>query len=309
MGEGIAQSIACPVCAGSSTHWFEKANYKHFRCLTCGHGFVHPLPDSDAITAYYGALSAGLSSDCSWSTEPRHKLVWWCRMLKLVEQKSGKGPLLDIGCGGGQFLQLAESLDWSDLTGVEISSKAAEIARTRSSAVVNEGAWRDINLDHGRFVCAALLDVLEHDPEPRALLLRIREWLCPGACLMITVPNIQGFSLRVFGRKSFVVIPPEHLAYYSGDSLRRLLEDCGYEVVWRTTCDLYLKEWLRFLPRRESAEGNAAEEQQRVQYEHAYARATGRIALWGVALVNSVLGILGAGDQLVMIARRPLERL
>ncbi len=304
------ESKACPACgAGGCSHWFAKDGYDHLRCPVCRHGFVHPVPPSEVIAAYYAELSGGLTSYASWETEPRHKIRLWARLLEKVRQWSGDGPLVDLGCGAGQFLKRARERGWESLTGIEISAKAAAMARDTVPVPIHESAWRDVALDKNHFAAAALLDVLEHEPDPRALLQHVFDLLRPGGCLIITVPNTRGVSLRCLGRSAYAVIPPEHLSYFCRESLGRMLSEVGFDRAYDSTCDIYLKEWLRFVPGGGNSSGSeSAGAVQRAHYERSYRRMTGSLALYGISAVNILLGLVGAGDQLVVIARKPPEK-
>ncbi len=297
----------CPVCRETScTDWFIKNGHDHYRCPTCGHGFVCPVPSTEVLAAYYGGLNSGLSSDCSWATEPRHKVRLWKRLLRQVQQSSGKGPLVDLGCGAGQFLKVAGECGWHASTGVEISDKAAAMARDAVSAEIYESAWQDTALERNYFAAVALLDVLEHEPAPHALVAHVFELLRPGGSLIITVPNITGVSLRCLGKEAYVAIPPEHLSYFSRESLRQMLSQAGFQMAYESTCDIYLKEWLRFLPDgRKSSAPEASDADRRAHYDRSYRRMTGHLALGGISAVNRVLGLFGVGDQLVVVAAKP----
>lgn len=303
----MADAVACPICRGESTRpWFEKGGYAHRYCTACQFGFVHPVPDSAEIDAYYGALDSGLSSDCSWATEPRHKLEFWRGLLKRVVRLSGHGPLLDLGCGGGQFLRLAREVGWNDLAGIELSEKAAALARAAVDAPIHVGSWAEIDVGQGLFAAVSLLDVLEHARDPAALLQYVHRCLRPGGSVVISVPNTKGLSIRGFGRNARVVIPPEHLSYFTRVSLANLLHREGFAVAWQSTCDLYLKEWLRFLPRVSGGKPSApAADTRRADYARWYRRLTGSTALRAIGAVNHGLAATGLGDQLVCVARKP----
>lgn len=298
------------MCGSNSTRpWLSKNGYAHGRCNACGHGFVYPVPDPVEISSYYQSLDTGLSSDCSWQTEAGHKRHLWRQLLQRVERHSGVGPLLDLGCGGGQFLELASECGWKDSCGVEPSPKAVRIARNAVPFPIHEGTWKDIDLTPGNFAGIALFDVLEHDGDPDGLLAHCIALLRPGGTLMISVPNIHGLSLRFFGAEACVVIPPEHLSYFTAKSLRQMLLKAGFEKPSTTTCDLYLKEWIRLLPG--SKKGGAESDSGGVRKEYYmkwHKRLTGALAVSGIAAINVLLGIAGCGDQLVATAIKPGER-
>jgi 2-polyprenyl-3-methyl-5-hydroxy-6-metoxy-1,4-benzoquinol methylase len=298
----------CPVCTSESTGpWISKGGYAHGRCDACGHGFLFPTPDQVDIEAYYQNLNSGLSSDASWQMNAGHKVQLWRRLLDYVERTSGRGPLLDLGCGGGQFLQFADSRGWTDAGGVEPSPRAVAIARSAVSAPIHEGAWQEVSFQPNTFAAVALLDVLEHDTDPHGLLEHSFNVLRPGGSLIITVPNIQGLSIRCFGREACVVIPPEHLSYFTAKSLRLMLLEAGFMPPRTFTCDLYLKEWLRFFTRvrkgRHFTSGTGDGRERYLKWHHRFTRGT---ALRGIAALNVVIAVLGCGDQLVAVARKPL---
>lgn len=307
MSANLGDIPACPACASAETRlWLSKRGYTHGRCDACGHGFIFPLPGQADIDAYYQSLDSGLSSDASWQTDAGHKRQLWRRLLDRVERTSGRGPLLDLGCGGGQFLQLAATCGWTEASGVEPSPKAVAIARAAVSAPIHEGTWKHVQLQPAAFAAVALLDVLEHDTDPQGLLAHCFNLLRPGGSLIVTVPNLHGLSIRCFGREAYVVIPPEHLSYFTAKSLRHMLRAAGFASPRTFTCDLYLKEWLRFFARFQqrtpSAPGDVDGRARYLKWHH---RFSGGLALRGIGAVNAVLAVFGCGDQLVALARKP----
>src|SRR5439155_24436165 len=66
---------------------------------------------------------------------------------------------------------------------------------------------------------------------PVASLARCRELLEPGGQLVVSVPNIDSFEARVFGRRWMGLEIPRHLTHFSRPTLVSLLEQCGFEIV------------------------------------------------------------------------------
>lgn len=284
--------------------WFVKGGYEHYFCPACRVGFVYPVPSDEQVRAYYASLDTGLSSNSSWETEPRHKRGLWRNMLSRAGGGDTSGKLLEIGCGSGHFLKLARELGWSDVEGIEPSEKAVRIARLNTDATIRGCFWESVKLSADSYGVVALFDVLEHAPDPAGLLRHAYRALQPGGALLLTVPNLRGLSLRVFGDRAHVVAPPEHLSYFSENSLTRLLNDEGYQVTWSATVDLYIKEWI---PRNGdgAAPSDADGDGESGNYARWYTRLTGTSFLWCVGLVNVGLAASGLGDQLACIARKP----
>ena len=104
--------------------------------------------------------------------------------------------LLDVGAGTGILLEEAEEVGLYAV-GIEPSAWLAEIAKKRGLDVVvgvlPNPAIRD------SFDIAALIDVIEHVPDPLSLLLSIEEVLSPeGKCIIVT-PDASSFFARILG--------------------------------------------------------------------------------------------------------------
>jgi len=74
-------------------------------------------------------------------------------------------------------------------------------------------------------------ELLEHLPNPGRCLTGVRDLLEPNGSLVVTVPN--SFSLKGLMRvaRGVELVHPDHVAYFSPVTMRRLLEKCGYGVV------------------------------------------------------------------------------
>ncbi|GAB3239419.1 class I SAM-dependent methyltransferase [Hymenobacter seoulensis] len=96
--------------------------------------------------------------------------------------------ILEIGCSGGPLLQRLLDAGYSNVAGIDVSTKAIALAHTRgiSSAAVMDGAALEFNADQFDLIIAS--DVLEHiEYEAEAL----REWmrvLKPNGQLLVFVP-------------------------------------------------------------------------------------------------------------------------
>ena len=96
--------------------------------------------------------------------------------------------ILEIGCSGGPLMQRLRAAGYSDVTGIDISGPAIELAQARGvlNASLMDGAALEFTA--GRFDIVIASDVLEHiENEAQAL----REWtrvLKPGGQLLVFVP-------------------------------------------------------------------------------------------------------------------------
>ena len=74
-----------------------------------------------------------------------------------------------------------------------------------------------------------LIDVLEHVPDPAALLAAVHRRLLPGGVLAAVLPNAASLTRRLLGRR-WPHYAPEHLFFWTPAALRRQLAAAGFEV-------------------------------------------------------------------------------
>ena len=142
--------------------------------------------------------------------------------------------VLDIGCGWGQALLYFKSKGM-DCYGFDPAPEAVEYGRSRGLSNLVVGGVGTMNVFKQRFDVVTLLNVLEHQADPVAVVNEIREEvLAPGGVLVIDVPNefnaFQVAGQHLHGLKEWWVCPPGHLNYFSHETLCRLLEGEGLTV-------------------------------------------------------------------------------
>jgi SAM-dependent methyltransferase len=143
----------------------------------------------------------------------------------------GGGRYLDVGCGSGGALGVAQALGWQ-VTGVEVDEAAAAKAR-RFTSEIHVGDVLGAPFATGRFDVVTALHVLEHVPDPVAMLRCMIGWLAPGGLLIVEVPNAGGLGARLFGKAWSGLELPRHLSHFSPESLTRAVEQAGGRVQWR----------------------------------------------------------------------------
>ncbi len=116
--------------------------------------------------------------------------IW---VLRLTLPSNRTAPILDFGCGDGLLLAVAQSLGYSDLTGVDLSESLLQTAAKRSSAKLNHADGLEFpkaNPD-GAFEAIIAFDIFEHLTRPELLEVsrEIARTLKPGGRLILRVPD------------------------------------------------------------------------------------------------------------------------
>jgi len=225
---------ACHVCEGIRFYYlFSAADYRVVRCDDCGLVFLNPQPSDAELGRIYGA-NYFLGSE----TEAGRKLA---RDIKKATAKSylteiaryrGRAPgrLLEIGCGEGDFLELAEAAGWK-VTGIEYSEAAGQQARQRlKSGQVVCGELQEANLGSAQFDLCVISDVLEHVRSPLNFLREIHRVLKPGGTLFVATPSTDSWSARLLKQK-WMEFKTEHLTYFDQQTLQTALFKSGFREV------------------------------------------------------------------------------
>jgi SAM-dependent methyltransferase len=87
------------------------------------------------------------------------------------------------------------------------------------------------SLPQGAFDVVCMWDTIEHLPGPARFVSRAAEALRPGGHLFLTTGDIGSLNARLRGSGWRQIHPPTHLNYFSRETMRRLLERYGFEVV------------------------------------------------------------------------------
>ncbi len=144
------------------------------------------------------------------------------------------GRLLEVGCGTGDLLAGVRDLGWT-VTGVDFDPAAVAVARRRGLSV-QEGDLASQGFADGSFDAVTMFHLIEHVPDPGALLAECRRVLAPGGRIVVVTPNPRSRGHRLFAVSWMGLDPPRHLHLFPPETLRREAERRGFRTeVLRTT--------------------------------------------------------------------------
>jgi SAM-dependent methyltransferase len=181
------QERRCPTCEGLFStlerYW---GSHSIFRCGRCRLVYAWPRETSLALyeSAYRGegtykqylpSDQMGLSVHATWA------------MRKFLKEVKPFGHLLGVGCSTGSFLVLAQRKGWR-VAGVEVSSKAASIARDLTGAPVFTGTILDFRSTEV-FDVITMWETLEHVADPVSVLETALRFLRKEGVFALPVPN------------------------------------------------------------------------------------------------------------------------
>ena len=207
-----------------------------------GYLSIVPKPDQSELDAFYkdSYFKAGVTSTYHASytdDEIKYKENRASATVRFIASNSNKHDLklLDIGAGEGFLLRAANDFGWK-VKGVDFQLEpclAFNEAMAECFEVANPMEFLDNSPSHdGKYDVVCLQNVIEHVREPEALIRLAKKHLALDGCLFIQVPNdfsdLQKFCInQKFVSEEYWVAPPQHLSYFSKESLENFLKAEG----------------------------------------------------------------------------------
>lgn len=154
------------------------------------------------------------------------------RLQKLLHKNSSQPcRILDYGCGDGNFLNLAVLFGFEGY-GLDFSSTRARRAGRSDITIVNSLEEFDAQ-QVGKFHAVSLFQVLEHLPDPIAVLRKLANRMEKGGILIVEVPDCRGISKPDNFLEFHAVQPLEHINAFTPITLKQMCERVGFVSIPR----------------------------------------------------------------------------
>lgn len=245
--------MTCNLCK-SNEHIpiFTKKGYDIHKCTKCGFIFVHPIPTQEILQEYYDtSYESGGYKIYATAQDIRFQINE--ARFKDLSKYFIKGNILDIGSGAGHFLDVAAK-NGLRTYGVEFSEDGVKKAKINHENIY-KGFLEQIGFENSFFDNITIFDVIEHVVDPLGTVREISRIIKNGGILALTTPDISSWHAKLFGKRWGLIIPPEHLSYFSLSVLKTVLEENGFTVLEiRKNYKIFTLEYLlrhteNFFPR------------------------------------------------------------
>ncbi|MGA2880625.1 MAG: class I SAM-dependent methyltransferase [Bryobacteraceae bacterium] len=214
------------------------------KCPTCGVLYACPALAPEFLAHAYRDASYDSDEEAEYAAET------YARQLKsLLGLIGDRGVALEIGAGNGAFLRHLREAGFREVIGVEPSYQAAARADEAIRPFIRPGMFQASNFAPGSISLLSCFQTIEHVSDPRGLCADAYELLRPDGAIFLIGHDYRSWVTRLFGEKS-PIFDIEHLQLFSQDSLRFLLNACGFEDIRVGTIrNRYpLAYWMKLLP-------------------------------------------------------------
>ena len=177
---------------------FNGTVFDYVECGDCSSVFVDPIPDAATFERMY---SKSAYHDHHYDGSETPHFVKSARLLRQFLPE--RATVLDYGCGLGGFLKSLEVVGFLPV-GVEFDQQAADSAAARLNLSVYSVAAFQAMHQTAQFDAIHFGDVLEHLPDPMAVLQALLPRLKPGGLIFTegpleTNPSFVFWAARIFG--------------------------------------------------------------------------------------------------------------
>jgi SAM-dependent methyltransferase len=224
----------CPVCASSTVRSLavRLGRWEVLHCSACAADSISPSPTDLQLQDAYQDFDAGQIARKSFSKYCDQARTILRNDLAIAGIDTNQpGRFLDYGCGGGHFVKAAQDLGFSAF-GLDLDAASGQFGKEHGMKI-ERGSAPDIVAKFGTapFKAIVAMHVVEHVPQPIALLKQLAARLEVGGCLVLGVPDQSSFParLKILLRKLGVkrgewgfVQPPIHLHGFQLRTLRTI---------------------------------------------------------------------------------------
>lgn len=236
------ETVICPVCGNSG--WREAyavCQWNIYECLFCRFAAIIPAPEMAKREEFYNeeavvgrntkklSLSRCFSrcmKQAGKSMFGRNKSGIFYEKLKRYIPAGSK--VLDVGCGDGSFISLANQK--YACAGIEISEYLSDGARKRGLEVMT-GDFMAMDFGTEKYDGITFVSLLEHLVDPMKAVRKCFGLLNNNGVLLIKTVNYSCLNRRIKRQRWTGLRPPDHVVYFSPSNLRTLLQKAGFSRI------------------------------------------------------------------------------
>ena len=208
-------------------------------CTSCGHVYVHPLPQYSEIASLYPATYYTVNKKSPLYLDGaiyEQKLGADARKLRRSLAGFNIRSIVDVGAGeisrlaklkeafGGSVEAIAFDIQFEP--NIEAEAKKFNVKLVHGNVETDVDALKDEGHD-----LIIMRQLLEHLRDPQLAIFNLARKLAPNGLIIIDTPNRGGLDYTLFRRKHWGGYHvPRHFHLFTQESLVKLVERAGLDV-------------------------------------------------------------------------------
>ena len=234
----VCENRNCPICNSShaeilpfySIRFDASAQCAVSVCNECSHVYLSRLWSQQVYEEFYKSeyrKLVGFNKTYDEDLFFEDTKLRGAQIVSFVAQFLQKDTnILEIGCGNGGILQAFKEAGYNKVSGIEPNEKEAQLAVDKYQLDVINGMPDFSKIPDKTFGLILIVASIDHFTHPREYLEKIKSKIKDGGYIFIDGFDIEAqMNLGVFNPKM------DHPSYFSGLTIRRLLNVSGYELI------------------------------------------------------------------------------
>lgn len=288
--------INCNLCKNENfTYLFSFNDFNLVKCNNCGLIINNnPMSEEDSKKHYnkiYQGLNGFVSSSIYFSGRDFRLLEAKRRLGRIFKLKKDIKSILDIGCGLGFFLNVANNAEIRAV-GTEISENAAQYAKSLGLEVILGDLLEMNDLEQNSFDVVTFWASLEHIYDPKSYLKKVNSLIRNNGLIVIETGDIDSYQAKLFA-KEWRLIQKDHNFYFSSANLDKLLSETGFEII-KTEYDGFIESLTSQAGLKDLILNKFKKNDERKRKKYALLK----------EFLNSKMGELNLGDVMIKYAQK-----
>lgn len=219
----------CPLCGGREVApLIVVKSYSYHRCAGCGFAFLNPMPTQvDLNEEYQGHKGIAADFYPHAASRKRKALLRAATLMRHFFHRT----VLDIGCGGGFFVDAARRLGARSATGLDVDANTIAYAQRTFPRSRYQCVSFDSYVPPATFDFIHSSEVIEHLPDPHAFMRLLRACSHPGGYAFITTPDLSSPLVPGDIAQWRGFAPPAHVGLFNRANLEMLFSRYGFVTV------------------------------------------------------------------------------
>ncbi|MBN1974461.1 MAG: class I SAM-dependent methyltransferase [Sedimentisphaerales bacterium] len=236
-----SKNVSCCLCGNNEYKLLFKGQdrlhgksglFEYVICNRCGLIYMNPQINADKLSDYYPNDYAPHHSKKGKSSQSNKKM----RKKNLLPENilsslNEKTKILDVGCGNGKFLDEVKKMTNAQVYGLDFSQTAIETAKSMYGLDIVPGVITKAPFERSTFDLITAWQYLEHVPNPLEVLEKFQQLLKPNGICILSIPNYNSMTAKIFKEKWYCLDCPRHLYIYTPETISKLMDKAGLEVI------------------------------------------------------------------------------